>query len=118
MAKSTITKNMKIEAFPNSGKELKMVPTYFLSVELAFIDLSGLITRRILKGFKFTLIATISIILKMLILIFLPCYNDQKIHDIPRISHKCIRFHNESHSKDFYKSFCTKYECKNKISFF
>jgi hypothetical protein len=57
---------MNIEAFPNSGKELNIVPTYFLSVELALTDLSGLMTRRILKGFKFILMATISIILKML----------------------------------------------------
>ena len=78
MAKRSITKTIKTIAFPSSGKELRIVPTYFLNVVLALTDLRGLITQSILNGFKFTLTATISTILNVKIKISYPAITIKK----------------------------------------
>ncbi len=63
MEKSKIIKPMKMAAFTNSGSDEIRVLTCFLIVELAFILLRGLITLKILNGFKLILTAIISKIL-------------------------------------------------------
>ena len=84
MEKSKIIKPMKIAAFPSSGSDDSRVLTCFLIVLLAFILLSGLITLKILNGFKFILTAIISKILNGLLFIKnLPGNNNNKVNDIP-----------------------------------
>ncbi len=67
MEKSRIINPMKMAALPNSGKEKRRVLTCFLIVELALILLSGLMTLKILRGFKFILTAIISKTLNKLV---------------------------------------------------
>lgn len=59
---------MNMPAFPNSGRALRIVLTYFLNDRLALIVLNGLITLKTLKGLRFILTATSSIILYQLII--------------------------------------------------